>query len=99
MGTADMGLHRWRGPDRCPPSGWRILAGKALVKRGQSSDNPTLEGEMYVLARVSIYGGRGRHFCSDPAGSQESAPELGLGYELYQKCVPYWTAERSWTFH
>jgi helicase len=33
------------------------------------------------LACIHIYGDRGRNFCCDPAGSQESAPELRLGCE------------------
>jgi len=33
---------------------------------------------MYVLACIPIYGDRGRDLCCDPAGSQESAPELIL---------------------
>ena len=37
---------------------------------------------MYVLACIPIYGDRGRDLCCDPAGSQESAPELRLGCEL-----------------
>ena len=36
------------------------------------------EREMYVLACIPIYGGRGRDFCCDPAGSQETAAELGV---------------------
>ena len=43
---------------------------------------------MYVLACIPIYGDRGRDFCCDPAGSQESAPELGVGYELAIKTRP-----------
>jgi len=37
---------------------------------------------MYVLACIPNYGGRGRYLCCDPEGSQECAPELGVGYEL-----------------
>ena len=37
---------------------------------------------MYVLACIPIYGDRWRDLCSDPAGSQESAPELRLGCNL-----------------
>ena len=47
-----------------------------------------IEREMYVLACIPIYGDRGRDFCCDPAGSQESAPELGLGCELAIKNPP-----------
>ncbi len=43
---------------------------------------------MYVLACIPIYGDRGRDFCCDPAGSQESAPELGVGYEFAIKNAP-----------
>ena len=43
---------------------------------------------MYVLACIPIYGDRGRDLCCDPAGSQESAPELGVGYELAIKTRP-----------
>ena len=43
---------------------------------------------MYVLACIPIYGDRGRDFCCDPAGSQESAPELGVGCELAIKTRP-----------
>ena len=43
---------------------------------------------MYVLACIPIYGDRGRDFCCDPAGSQESAPELRVGCELAIKNAP-----------
>jgi hypothetical protein len=43
---------------------------------------------MYVLACVPIYGDCGRDFCCNPAGSQESAPELGVGYEFAIKDAP-----------
>jgi hypothetical protein len=43
---------------------------------------------MYVLACIPIYGDRGRDLCCDPAGSQESAPELGEGCELAIKNAP-----------
>ncbi len=36
---------------------------------------------MYVLACLRIYGDCGRDLCGDPAGSQESAPELKVSYE------------------
>lgn len=43
---------------------------------------------MYVLACILTYGDRGRDICCDLAGSQESAPELGVGYELeYQRAA------------
>jgi hypothetical protein len=35
---------------------------------------------MYVLACILIYGDRRRDLCCDPAGSQESTPELGVGF-------------------
>ena len=35
---------------------------------------------MYVLACIPFYGGCGRDLCCDPAGSQESASELGVGF-------------------
>jgi hypothetical protein len=44
---------------------------------------------MYVLACIPIYGDRGRDLCCDPAGSQERAPELGVGCELAIKRAPY----------
>jgi hypothetical protein len=34
------------------------------------------------LACIPIYGDRGRDFCCNPAGSQESAPQMRLGREL-----------------
>jgi hypothetical protein len=34
---------------------------------------------MYVLACIPVYGDRGRDFCFDRPGSQEGAPECGLG--------------------
>jgi hypothetical protein len=37
---------------------------------------------MYVLACIPIYSDRWRDSCCDPVGSQESAPEVGLGCEL-----------------
>jgi hypothetical protein len=43
---------------------------------------------MYVLACIPIYGDCGRDFCCNPAGSQESAPELGVGYEFAIKNAP-----------
>jgi hypothetical protein len=43
---------------------------------------------MYVLACIPIYGDRGRDLCCDIASSQESAPELGVGYELAIKNPP-----------
>lgn len=43
---------------------------------------------MYVLACILIYGDRWRDICFDPAGSQEGAPELGVGYELVVKNAP-----------
>jgi hypothetical protein len=43
---------------------------------------------MYVLACILTYGHRGRDICCDPAGSQEGAPELGVGYELVIKNAP-----------
>jgi hypothetical protein len=43
---------------------------------------------MYVLACIPIYSDRRRDLCCDPAGSQESAPELGVGYELAIKNAP-----------
>ena len=43
---------------------------------------------MYVLACIPIYGGRGRDLHCDPAASQESSPELGVGYELAIKNAP-----------
>ena len=49
---------------------------------------------MYVLACIPIYGDRGRDLCCDPAGSQESAPELGVGCELAIKTRPYRIAEQ-----
>jgi hypothetical protein len=35
-----------------------------------------------------VYGDRGRDLCFDPAGSQESAPEFGVAYELAIKNAP-----------
>ena len=43
---------------------------------------------MYVLACIPIYVDCGRDLCCDPAGSQESAPELGVGYEVAIKNAP-----------
>jgi|GEM_PF-6000525 hypothetical protein len=43
---------------------------------------------MYVLACIPIYGDCGRDFCCNPTGSQESAPELGVGYEFAIKNAP-----------
>jgi len=48
---------------------------------------PTLERAIYVLACIPIYGHRGRDFCCDPAGSQESAPEMRLGCGLRPECA------------
>ena len=47
-----------------------------------------VEREIYVLACIPIYGDRGRDLCCDLADSQESAPELGVGYELAIKNAP-----------
>jgi hypothetical protein len=38
-----------------------------------------VEREIHVLACIPTYGDRGRGFCFDPAGPQESAQEFGLG--------------------
>jgi hypothetical protein len=43
---------------------------------------------MYVLACIPIYGDCGRDFCCNPAGSQESTPELGVGYKFAIKNAP-----------
>jgi hypothetical protein len=43
---------------------------------------------MYVLACIPIYGDCGRDSCCNPAGSQESAPELGIGYIFAIKNAP-----------
>jgi hypothetical protein len=47
----------------------------------------------FTLACIPIYDDRGRDLCGDPAGSQESAPELGVGSELAIKTRPYRIAE------
>jgi hypothetical protein len=43
---------------------------------------------MYVLACIPIYGDCGRDSSRDPAGAEENASELGVGYELAIKNAP-----------